>query len=454
MDLNIKKFLYFNAESIDDKFQTLETLIHNKNIETILNVLIDGLVNSSPITNTLLILARCCCNRNIDSTIKHKFYSLATSLCKTPEDLFLFVFMYNKIHKKLYNANGWTNYIKTFIRDWYNNKSIEQLMYDITTCSKKYTWEHKDLIRLAHVKPKNENYNIIFKYILRGKDVLRHVEWNSPVKYLIAYECMKYETNEFNVIEYIKQFKFNYKQVPPYFLTYKIVWEELLKQMTVTDILDNLHKLHDAHVFNDNINLTIIKNKMEITNDIPPLKYLYTYKNYVNHTLYTNTVITQELMLQFYKSFNYLRGLNFKMCIGLNITNNYPIMSSNVYIYELSCALGMIFDLVENDCRILGFRDNSLIPLNITAASCLQENMDNIDLQSSSNCDELLKRDDDIIVLITDTNVNMDSCNEKTKYIIIDLNNRMNRNECKNVLVLKHIDENVYNNIVEFCSLF
>ena len=453
MDLNIKKFLYFNAESEHDKFQSLETLIHNYDIETILNVLSDGVLNSSPMTNTLLILARCCCNRNIDSVVRNKFYSLATYLCKTSEELFLFVSMYNKIHKKLYNANGWTNYIKTFIRNWYN-KSIEQLMYDITTCNKKYTWEHKDLIRLAHVKPTNQDYNIIFKYILRGKDVLRNVEWDSSLKYLIAYECMKHETNEFHVIEYIKQFKFNYKQIPPYFLTYKIVWEELLREMAITDILDNINKLHDANVFNDAINLSLIKNKMETSNDISPLKYLYTYKNYVNHTLYTNVVITQELMLQFYKSFNNLTGLNSKICVGLNITNNYSIMSSNVYIHELSCALSMIFDFVENDCSIIGFKDDLLLPLNITAASCLEENMDNLDLKSSSNCDELFKRNDEVIVLITDSNVNMDICNETSKYIIIDVNNKMHKNECKNVLVLKQIDENIYNNIVKFCTVF
>lgn len=454
MDLNIKKFLYFNAENEADKFQSLETLVHMYDIDTILNLLTDGIVNSSPITNTLLILARCCCNRNIDSVMRNKFYNLTTFLCKTSEDLFLFVSLYNKIHKKLYNANGWTSYIKTFITNWYNNKSIEQLMYDVTTCNKKYGWEHKDLIRLAHVKPKNQDYNIIFKYILRGKDALRNADWNSPLKYLIAYECIKYETNEFNVIEYIKQFKFNYKQIPPYFLTYKVVCDELLQCMTGMDILDNINKLHDANVFNDTVNLTLIKNKMETTNDISPLKYLYAYKNYVNHTLYTNAVITQELMLQFYKSFNDLTELNSKICIGLNITNNYSIMSSNVYMYELSCALSMIFDFIENDCNIVGFKNELVIPLNITAASCLQENMDNLDLKSSNNCDELLKKNDEVIVLITDTNVNMDICNETSKYIIIDLNNRMHKNECKNVLVLKQIDENVYNNIVKFCTVF
>lgn len=451
MDLNLKHFLYFNTENIDDKLKSLEEFIHTYDLVNIIDT-IESAKNCSS-KNVLSVLARCCCIRNDNVFIKNKCYNIANTLCQTSENLFFFICIYNKIHRKLYNASGWTNYLKSFLSNWYNNQSLDKLIYNITECSRKYGWEHKDLIRLSHIKAKNEEYNIVFKYILRGKGVLRNVEWDSSLRNLLAYECMKYEKNEFNIIEYIHQFKFNYKQIPPYFLRFKIVWDELLKTMTITDILDNINHLHDVNLFNDDTNLTIIKHKME-NSSISPLKYFYAFKNYVNYTLYTNNQLTHELMLQFYKSFNKLKGLDVKTCIGLNINRNYPILYSNVYSYELSCALGMMFDFIENDCDIVGFKNNKMISMNITAASCLEENMENINLNSSTNCDEIFKRNDDVIILITDKAVNLEQLNKKSKYIIIDLSGKINGPNIPNLLVLKSIDENVYNNIINFCSVF
>lgn len=459
MDLNLKKFLYFGVENRVVYNKTLKELSHINSLEYLIQnnelTLVKELFNECnnyDVKYLLAVLARCCCIKD-NTEFKKECFNITQSVCKTSEDIFMFMYFYNTIHRKLYNSNGWTKYTKSFISNWYNNQDIEELIYNITNCHKKYGWSHKTLIKLAHIKAKNEMYSIVFKYIISGKEVLRNVEWDSPLKFLIAYECIKYETNEYNIIEYIRLFKFNERQIPQYFLKYNTVWRNLIHNMNGDTLLKSIHSLHDIKFFDDTLNTNLFIEKLESNKTTSPLKYLYAWKNYMNYTLYTNEVIVNELKMQFYKSFNSLDKLDKNICIGLNIGDNLPICSSNMYSHELSCALSMLFDFTEENCNIYGFKDEKMVPTNITSASCLEENMENIDVYPSNYCDELFKKKDDIIILISDRFIQLNTNND-SKYIVIYLNNSLLNYNLKNVLEINGDCENIYEIICKFCQEF
>ncbi len=480
--LSLKKFICFGIEEgykdntkifrIDDYpviIHSLEYLLNNNAFDTIIDIVNEYACTLYDKRFILIILARCCSFRlphEKYTEFKKTSYECVYQLCKTSEELFMFIYFYNKLTKIFYNSSGWTSYLKAFIHKWYNNQELNTLVQNITICKQKYGWSHRNLIKLSHIKTSENSRDIVYKYLLFGKDILNKYPTNTELMLLMVYEQLKYEYDEYNIIHYIDKYHLQMEQLPSHLLKSPVVWDRLLKYMPLKSLLENITTLHDLRVFNMPGSMQLIYDKLN-TEQLSPFMYFNALKQYLNHNLLTNNDIIHELSLCFYKAFNNLNSfldvstsqtlIKKNICLALNIENkNSDLNIKSMCVKEFCCSLAMMIDFVESDCDIVGLNDGHVRYLNLTAASCLEENMDNIDnLTSSNNCNEVFNKKYDVTILLTDKQVDITLLNSTTKYVIIYLatDNLIPATNLSNLLEISGIDMNIYDDILKFCQM-
>ena len=75
-------------------------------------------------------------------------------ICCIPTHLFQYVNFCEHLAKK----TGWCRAQRTAVQKWYNEKSPKELACYVTKYRSRSGWSHKDVIKLAHVKPRQTGW--------------------------------------------------------------------------------------------------------------------------------------------------------------------------------------------------------------------------------------------------------------------------------------------------------
>jgi 60 kDa SS-A/Ro ribonucleoprotein len=482
--------LYINKEVLTyDNLLCLENLLESCRYDDILDV-INYYKNIVYKKDYLIyVLARCCSIRLDDDPLfwKKDFrvdcFKLVLQVCTIPTHLFLFVKLYETINSKLYNTTGWTSSIKQMISEWYQTKSYSELMYHITKYQNRYTWSHKDILRLSHIKPKDDTYNDIFRYITKGK----LNEGNKCLEYLYIFEKLKQEYNIDKVTEYIQKYNFVREQIPYNLLNEQKIWVYLIPQMPITALLKNLNKITHLHILNDYPEiLELIKRKIESTY-VNPLQVLITLKTYKSGQgmkgglkWEANKEIVSLLESKFYASFEKLKKTNKKILLALDVSAsmswNTVCGIDSLTAAEVSCAMTMMFDYVEKDVDIMGF-SSEFKRLNISSSRCLGANLEHVKDNTFGHTDCALpfvwasenNKSYDAIIVFTDNETNCNKVDPSmalelyrnktgidTKLIVVGLTSNgftIANPEDHNMMDICGFDASVYDTIREFLEM-
>lgn len=104
----------------------------------------------------IFALAVCAKQQECTETRQAAFGALC-DVCRTFPQLFQFLNYaksFSQVHGK--KTSGWGRSQRKAISKYYNSKEPMQLAYAVTKYIKRNGWSHKDVLRQAHVKPKNE----------------------------------------------------------------------------------------------------------------------------------------------------------------------------------------------------------------------------------------------------------------------------------------------------------
>jgi len=122
--------------------------------EDIVREIVNFCANDKDVSMEPLVYALAVCARSTnDLKTKQAAYRALNQVCKIPTSLFQFVDYAEKLSGK---TTGWGRAQRTAIGDWYNSKTPEQLALAVTKFVSRCGWSHADLLRLSHVKPKDE----------------------------------------------------------------------------------------------------------------------------------------------------------------------------------------------------------------------------------------------------------------------------------------------------------
>ena len=449
--------------------QSLENMLNTYKYDDILYIITEYKEDCLKKEYLLYILALCCSIRirtNECKDFREDCFKITLDICKHSYDLFTFVDLYEKIHKKKYNSTGWHSSMKTMISKWYNNKTIYELISEITNNNVYNNWSHKDIIKLAHVKIKDNDKNKLIKYIVQD---FKSIDKNL-FTYLYAYQHLKYIKTENEVIQYILDYNFTRDQIPSYWLNNHSIWRTLLNNMSTITLLKNLNKMTLIGLFYNNPDIiNIVLHKLNESNDINPFQYLITLKLYklLNKQMIPTILNTLDNLLQKSIINNNYNLYQKKILIGVDISYNMLNTTVNGIKYlsciELSCLLSIIFTYINKNTNIIKITDtfsdvnlDIINSFNVNLQKLIYppiiNNVSNKDVGDSNVSDSNVSDVNyDYIIIMTNKDITHDSIklfinsfhSKNTKFIIIHPGSNYEMNYEMNYLTIYGCNENI-----------
>jgi len=130
---------------------------------------------------------------------------------------------------------GWGRGLRNAIGRWYGNKDVEALEYQLLKYKQRDGWSNRDLLRLAHAKPKSDAQKALYKWAVSGEiaDGMPLVQAAESLKVMSARDAAKL----------IIEKRIPREAIPTELLNEAAVWEALLQDMPLTAMIRNLGNL-------------------------------------------------------------------------------------------------------------------------------------------------------------------------------------------------------------------
>lgn len=135
-------------------------------------------------------------------------------------------------------GRGWSRGLQTAVRAWYQAQS--DVAYSVLKYPSRDGWSHRDVLRLAHVKPWDDASTITLRYAA-GKFAAEEPTWHETIDAVRRLHAGGVAETE--VCALIQQYRLAREMIPSEWLTKPAVWHALLPHMGLTAIIRNLGTL-------------------------------------------------------------------------------------------------------------------------------------------------------------------------------------------------------------------
>ena len=267
------------------------------------------------------------------------------------------------------SLRGWGRGLRTAIERWYVNKPDPALAYQLLKYQARDGWSHRDLIRLAHVKPRTLEQEKLFAWATRSK---RGRELPDSVL-IRTFEKIKDSRDKDLVVEAMRQSGLTREMIPTWFLNDKEIWRALddvgIPLGALIRNLGNLSKcgllIQGQYEVIDKVISRITDQEAIKHSRLHPLDFLKASLTYSQGCGVRGQgswpvvpKIVDGLNEAFYKSFANVEPTGKRFCIGIDISGS---MSHGVAGIEyLPCivaalALALVTFRVETMVSVVGF---------------------------------------------------------------------------------------------------
>jgi len=303
-------------------------------------------------------------------------------VCRIGTHLFTFVHYIDTMR-------SWGRTIRDAVANWYS-MDPGKLEYQLikykgrTVEGTKNQWTHRDVLRSAHVKPKTELHNMLFKYAVKG-------EASNELKLIKAYEELHSDESESaeNVNKLIKEYKIPHDAWPTNLKNSISTWRQALPDLPFTALMRNLNKLTALGILKEGAfdELELVTNKLTDAEYIKksrvhPINMLIAMKTYNQGHGYKGDLswvpvqkITDALEAGFYLSFKNVEPTGKKMLLGIDVSGSMSWSSSAIGILtaaEVAACMAMVTAKTESKYAVMGFA-HEFRNLNITPNLSLNE---------------------------------------------------------------------------------
>ncbi|CAK1548205.1 unnamed protein product [Leptosia nina] len=221
--------------------------------------------------------------------VKEASYKAAAIVCKAPEELMAF----NKFTRFLETGNGqgWCNHLRL----WYNSKEPMELAKEITRVKARHGRSHKILLTKSHIKIAGDDFarDAIVKYAIFGlkrtKQIVGETSMTKPIfDYIQKVEDVRHCEDPVAAAALIEENQFTLDHVPGHLLISQEVWNAILPQFTLQQLLLNIQRIHNMAFLTEDSTTTailcsLLTNKDKIkASKITPIEVYITLCNYQN----------------------------------------------------------------------------------------------------------------------------------------------------------------------------
>lgn len=201
-----------------------------------------------PLAYTLAV-----CARSTHQDVSRKAYMAIQTVCRTPEQLFMFLMYCQKSLKLI----SWPRRHRTAIAKWYtaNPRYLDDPMLlakHVTKYRRRHGFSHKGVLKSCHPNTSKcpEEIKFIICYAVKGisKANRLHQGENGRIVSVMDFindvdTLRKGKMPEDDVVALINKWELTWEQIPTVHLRSARIWEALLRLMPMTALLRNLGKL-------------------------------------------------------------------------------------------------------------------------------------------------------------------------------------------------------------------
>lgn len=298
-------------------------------------------------------------------------------VCRTGTHLFQFTDYVRAL------GRGWGRGLKRAVANWYDQKPVDKLGYQVIKYRQREGYSHKRLLQTSHP---TGGSNDISREALYQWICDKEVDPRNLPTQVAAHIYVAGSTDKKDWVEVVKRYDLPWEALPTEANACPEVWQALLPKMGMTALIRNLGNMSRLGVISplskwEKIAVERIRDEDELKKArIHPFNVLQATKVYGQGRGFrgTNTwEISQPVVAAlndaFYKSFNYVEPANKRNLIGLDVSSS---MSSHLNGSALSVAEGaaaMLMTSVRTEpyTHVIGF-SHVVKNLGITASDSLE----------------------------------------------------------------------------------
>lgn len=270
------------------------------------------------------------------------------------------------------NLGGWGRSKRNAVKDWYENKTADQLALQLVKYRQRNGWTHRDLLRLSHAKPEAA----LAQFAL-GKDI----EGEAP-RVIKGYLSVSQAKSIKEVVSILKDYpELPWEAVPTEFHKDVELWKTLFRNGSLrgTALLRNVTRLAKLDAFTDLDFAVDYATQLSDADAVKrarlhPVNYLnasvvYTEGSVIRDNGYsrgrkkdwtTESIIADALDKGFYAAFGNIEPANKRNLVALDVSGS---MASPALGLDLSCAqvagaMAMVLIRTEPKALIRGFTSN------------------------------------------------------------------------------------------------
>jgi 60 kDa SS-A/Ro ribonucleoprotein len=303
---------------------------------------------------------------NADEKGRAFAYEALPKVCRIGTHLFQFVEAINEFGK-------WNAAAKRGITNWYNKKAIDKLAIQLLKYQSRNGWSHRDVLRLAHVKPYRAEQSAMYGWVTAKDTSVRDVKSKEGLPAIFtAYSDLHRDGSVKAAIEAIEQFDMTWEMLPTQVLKEQKVWEALIPKLGYTALLRNLGRLSSIGVLNalSNGQKQVVE-KLEDAeflkrSRVHPITILSAIKTYGsgrgvkgNMTWSVNQRVLQALNSAFYESFKNVEPTGKNFLLGIDCSGSMFGVKCNgldsITAAEAAAVMGLAIAKTESNYWIGGF---------------------------------------------------------------------------------------------------
>jgi 60 kDa SS-A/Ro ribonucleoprotein len=176
-----------------------------------------------------------CATLGNDATKAAAFAALP-QVCRTGTHLFHFTAYVD-------GMRGWGRGLRQAVAAWYAQPAA-RLAYQAVKYQQRDGWSHRDLLRLAHPKPADEQHGIIYHWLVKGWEGVGDAPHpDADVRIIWAFERAKRATSAAEIVRLINEYDLPHEAIPTAWLDNAEVWAALLARMPMEAMVRNLATL-------------------------------------------------------------------------------------------------------------------------------------------------------------------------------------------------------------------
>jgi len=281
------------------------------------------------------------------------------------------------------NQRGWGKGLCRAISRWYDEKTMDKLVYQLIKYQRRDDWSTRDVFRKAHPVASDPERNRVYRWATHGLEPFETGEGKSKKTHaavsvkelpeqLQAFEAIKKVKDVKDAVRLIQDARLPREAIPTGFLNDIKVWDTLLVDMPYTAMLRNLGKMSNVGLLKglSKASKTVISRLVdeEVLEKarVHPLSILVALNTYKQGHGQRGSLswtpvqsVVDALDEAFYKSFKFVEptGRNLLLALDVSASMSGPELSGMPGITPRvgSAALSMVTARTEQNYEIVGF---------------------------------------------------------------------------------------------------